>query len=187
MTCWVACSKGSVWGSDRARRGGTCFIVMHLPKLNDGRLIDPQPQLTAFGAHVRLTRVLAVTALALTAACGSDLSGLKSEDEYPYKVTLIFDLATDTSPACLQQATPCPVRLKGNVTSRWLVRVPGAQIYGRVSGATTFTPLVKADQSGIFNITIPLEKTATGRGITLCAGETLDVAVTGQCPTLNLP
>ena len=136
---------------------------------------------------MRLIRVLAVSAVAATVACGSDLSGLKSEDEYPYKVTLIFDLATDTSPDCLQQATPCAVRLKGNVTSRWLVRVPGAQIYARVSGATTFTPLVKADQSGIFNITVPLEKTSTGRGVTLCAGETLEVAMTGQCPTLNLP
>ena len=67
------------------------------------------------------------------------------------------------------------------------MRVPGAQIYARPAGATTFTPLVQADQSGIFNITVPLEKTATGRGITLCAGATLEVAVTGQCPTLNLP
>lgn len=136
---------------------------------------------------MRLTRILSVFAVAATVACGSDLSGLKSEDEYPYKVTLIFDIASDTSPDCLQLAAPCAVRLKGNVTSRWLVRVPGAQVYARAADATTFTALVKTDQSGIFNITVPLSKTATGRRITLCAGETLEVAVSGQCPTLTLP
>jgi hypothetical protein len=119
-------------------------------------------------------------------ACGSDLSGLKTEDEYPYNVNLIFELASDTSLECLPLAGPCQVRLKGNVTSRWGQRVVGAPIYARINSATTFTQLVTTNQSGIFNITIALERGAEGRKITLCSGATVDVAITGSCPTLSL-
>jgi hypothetical protein len=119
-------------------------------------------------------------------ACGSDLSGLKSEDEFPYNVNLIFQLESDTSIECLPLATACQVRLKGNVTSRWGQRVVGAPVYARINAATTFTPLVTTNQSGIFNITISLEKGPDGRKVTLCSGANLEVAITGKCPTLSL-
>ena len=136
---------------------------------------------------MRISRALAsITAIAVM-GCGSDLSGLKSEDEYPYDVNLIFELEQDASLQCLQSANPCPVRLKGNITSRWDQRVPGAQIYARTAQASEFTPLVKANLSGIFNLTVTLEKTAAGRGITLCAGETLAIALEGRCAAIGLP
>ena len=119
-------------------------------------------------------------------ACGSDLSGLKSETDYPYRVNLIFDLATDTSPECLPLATACQVRLKGNVTYSGGTRAVGAQVWAKAGTATTYSPLVVTNQSGIFNITIPIEKTANGRVITLCSGATLEIAVTGLCPTLSI-
>lgn len=129
----------------------------------------------------------ALCALAALAACGTDLSGLKSDDEYPYRVNLIFQLEQDTSVECLPLSGPCQVRLKGNVTSRYGGRLVGAQIYAKAAPATTFTPLVKTDASGIFNISVSLDKTASGRSITLCSGATLDVALTGSCPTLTMP
>lgn len=129
----------------------------------------------------------ALCAMALVAACGTDLSGLKSETEYPYRVNLIFQLEQDTSVECLPLNSPCQVRLKGNVTSRFGGRLVGAQIYAKAAPATTFTPLLKTDASGIFNTSVSLDKTASGRSITLCAGATLEVALTGNCPTLTLP
>ncbi|MEO5826594.1 MAG: hypothetical protein ABIR59_11960 [Gemmatimonadales bacterium] len=135
---------------------------------------------------MRSVALLLATVVGLN-ACGADLSGLKSEDEYPYTVNLIFQLEQDASIECLPLASPCQIRLKGNITSRFGTRLVDAQIYYRAAPATTFSPLVKTDGSGIFNTTIALNKTASGRSVTLCAGPTLDVALTGACPTVTIP
>lgn len=135
---------------------------------------------------MRAAALLLATVVGLN-ACGADLSGLKSEDEYPYTVNLIFQLEQDASVECLPLNSPCQVRLKGNVTSRFGTRLVAAQIWYRAAPATTFSPLVKTDGSGIFNITISLDKTAAGRSVTLCAGPTLEVALTGSCPTVTIP
>lgn len=135
---------------------------------------------------MRAAALLLATVVGLN-ACGTDLSGLKSEDEYPYTVNLIFQLEQDTSIECLPLNTPCQVRLKGNITSRFGTRLAAAQIWYRAAPATTFLPLVKTDGSGIFNTTISLDKTASGRSVTLCAGPTLEVALTGACPMVTLP
>lgn len=135
---------------------------------------------------MRAAALLLATIIGLN-ACGTDLSGLKSEDEYPYTVNLIFQLEQDASIDCLPLNSPCQVRLKGNITSRFGTRLVAAQIWYRAAPATTFSPLVKTDGSGIFNTTISLERTAAGRSVTLCAGPTLDVALTGACPTVTIP
>ncbi len=136
---------------------------------------------------MRFFRLLAVFAFASITGCGGNLSGLQDESEFPYRVNLIFEIEFDVDAACLQRADACEVRLKGNVTNRYNVRLAGAQLWAKVAPATTFTPLVVANLSGIFNVPVVLEKTASGRAVTLCSGASLDVAVTGNCPTLTLP
>ncbi|MBA2291498.1 MAG: hypothetical protein H0W15_03470 [Gemmatimonadales bacterium] len=135
---------------------------------------------------MRAAALFLATAVGIS-ACGTDLSGLKSEDEYPYTVNLIFQLEQDASVECLPLNSPCQVRLKGNITSRFGIRLVDAQIYSRAAPATTFSPLVRTDASGIFNTTISLPRTPTGRSVTLCAGPTLEVALTGACPTVTIP
>lgn len=136
---------------------------------------------------MRFSRLAAVFAIATTFGCGGNLSGLQDESEFPYRVNLIFEIDFDVDAACLQRTDACEVRLKGNVTNRHNVRVTGAQVWAKVAPATTFTPLVQANQSGIFNVSVVMEKTASGRAVTLCSGATLAVALTGNCPTLTLP
>ena len=136
---------------------------------------------------MRFSRLVAALALASTIGCGGNLSGLQDESEFPYRVNLIFEIDLDVDPACLQRPDACEVRLKGNVVNRHLVRIAGAQVWAKIAPATTFTPLVRANLSGIFNLPVVMEKTASGRSVTLCSGATLEVAVTGNCPTLTLP
>ncbi len=136
---------------------------------------------------MRFSRLAAVCTLATIIGCGGNLSGLQDESEFPYRVNLIFEIEFDVDPACLQRTDACEVRLKGNVTNRYNVRLAGAQVWAKIAPATTFTALVRANQSGIFNTPVVMEKTAGGRAVTLCSGASLEVAVTGNCPTLTLP